>query len=330
MDSSLPKERLFLLDNIKGILIFLVVFGHSLELYKNEHLIFHILYMFIYLFHIPAFVFISGYVSKNVDKCRTTAFKSFFIPYILFNIIWSIITVIFTQDLSRFSFITPGWALWYLLSMFFWRIFLKDLIKVRFIIPISFLIGLGAGIFGEFNSMLSLSRTLVFSPFFLLGYFTTEEHLLGFKKPTRFYSFVILSIAITFAAVVSYFEIIPVEFIYGSNSFDSHTVPIWLGLVSRILLYIIGLFFIFALPNTVTNRPTFFSKIGRNTLSIYILHTYLLALVFVVNYFIPSMWLQLIICFIGSILVTSFLSRDCVKKQFDLFLEKVTSLFIRA
>lgn len=329
MTTDDSKDRLFLLDNIKGILIFLVVLGHSLELYRTDHLIVQILYMFIYLFHMPAFVFISGYFSKDVDKCRSTAFKSFFIPFILFNTLWSLITVILTQDFSRFSFITPGWALWYLLSMFFWRLFLKDLVKLRFILPISFFIGLGAGIFGEFNSMLSLSRTLVFFPFFLLGYFTHEERLLSLKKPSRFCSIVILLSAVIFSTLASYYNILPVEFLYGSDSFYSHTLPIWIGVLSRLFLYVVGLCFIFALPNIVTAKETFFSKVGKNTFSIYILHTYLLALIFVVNYFIPLLWVRLLVCFLASILITSCLSTNYIKSKFDYFLCKITSILLR-
>ena len=323
------KERVDLLDNLKGLLIFLVVFGHSLELFKDEYFITQVLYVFIYLFHMPAFVFVSGYLSKNVDKARQTAFTTFFLPFLLFNILWNGIAAIVTWDLDKFSFITPGWALWYLMSMFLWKISLKDLVRIKYIVPISFIVGLGAGIFGEFNGILSLSRTLVFFPFFLIGYFTSEDRFFKLKKPSRFFSCGIILLALSFAIFICYFKVFPVEFLYGSDSFQTYTVPIWLGLISRALLYIIGFSFVFVLANTMTAKNTFFSKIGRNTLPIYILHTYLLCIPIAINYFIPSMWIRLFICLVSAMGITYVLSRNTTERYFRKFLASALALFLK-
>lgn len=62
----MEKERDYLFDNIKGLLIFLVVFGHliSYSSFKKIHSI-DFIYLSIYIFHMPIFVFISGYFSKK-------------------------------------------------------------------------------------------------------------------------------------------------------------------------------------------------------------------------------------------------------------------------
>lgn len=323
------KERVALLDNLKGLLIFLVVFGHSLELFKDQYFIIQVLYVFIYLFHMPAFVFVSGYLSKNADKARNTAFTTFFLPFILFNILWNGLAALVTWDLDQFSFLTPGWALWYLMSMFLWKISLKDLVRIKYIIPISFIVGLGAGIFGEFNGLLSLSRTLVFFPFFLIGYFTSEDRFFKLKKPSKFFSCGIVLLALSFAIFICYFEVFPVEFLYGSDAFQTYTVPIWLGLISRALLYIIGFSFVFVLANTMTSKPTFFSKIGRNTLPIYILHTYLLCIPIAINYFINSMWIRLLIGLAFSTGITYILSRNTTEKYFRKFLDSALTFFLK-
>lgn len=49
-------------DNLKGILIFLVVFGHLLELVGGPAAAW--LYRLIYSFHMPAFVFCSGWFAR--------------------------------------------------------------------------------------------------------------------------------------------------------------------------------------------------------------------------------------------------------------------------
>lgn len=58
------KERSPLFDNIKIVLILLVVFGHALEeiSLENEY---GIIRACIYSFHMPVFIFISGYFSRG-------------------------------------------------------------------------------------------------------------------------------------------------------------------------------------------------------------------------------------------------------------------------
>ncbi|MGL5330262.1 MAG: acyltransferase family protein, partial [Peptostreptococcaceae bacterium] len=321
-------ERSYLIDNLKGLLIFLVVFGHSLEPYKEQHIILRTIYIFIYLFHMPAFVFISGYLSKNLNKSRETALKNFLIPYMIFNTIWYIIVSIYTQNLSGFSFITPGWALWYLLSMFFWKLFLIDLVRIRYIIPLSILVGLFSGLFSEFDTTLSLSRTLVFLPFFLIGYFTDKKYFFTLKKPSWVFALCLILLALSFAGVISYFNIIPIEFLYGSESFKTTTVPIWIGLIGRIFMYVIGFSFVFILANIIPNRPSFFSKIGMNTFPIYLLHTYLLMFVFGMNAVVPSLWLKVVLCMFGTIGITALLSKNIVNHYFNLFLQKIYSFLL--
>ena len=215
------------------------------------------------------------------------------------------------------------------MSMFLWKISLKDLVRIKYIVPISFIVGLGAGIFGEFNGILSLSRTLVFFPFFLIGYFTSEDRFFKLKKPSRFFSCGIILLALSFAIFICYFKVFPVEFLYGSDSFQTYTVPIWLGLISRALLYIIGFSFVFVLANTMTAQNTFFSKIGRNTLPIYILHTYLLCIPIAINYFIPSMWIRLFICLVSAMGITYVLSRNTTERYFRKFLASALALFLK-
>ncbi|MGL5675280.1 MAG: acyltransferase family protein [Cellulosilyticaceae bacterium] len=328
MISSATTERNHLLDNLKGLLIFLVVFGHSLESFKDDSIIIHTLYAFIYLFHMPAFVFISGYLSKNVDKARETAFKNLFIPFLIFNSFWNLLHAIVAKDIRLFSFLIPGWTLWYLLSMFFWKIFLKDLIRIRYIVPLSFLVGIGVGIFSEFNTMLSLSRTLVFLPFFLVGYFTSEEQLFKLKRPHPIFSLMIISIAIASAVLLSISQIIPVEFLYGSQSFVSYTVPIGIGLIARCLLYLIGFSFVFALANTIPNTPSLLTRMGQHTFSIYVLHIYLLVVLFGITYVIPSFWLKIILSFVGSILISYVLSLPLVSHYFHIFVAKCSHLIV--
>ena len=61
------KARAPFFDNLKGILIFLVVFGHFI-LPVNNTLVVSAIFEFIYLFHMPLFVFITGLFAKSAVR----------------------------------------------------------------------------------------------------------------------------------------------------------------------------------------------------------------------------------------------------------------------
>lgn len=313
------------IDNIKVILIFLVVFGHLIERYiGNSHTLMSI-YVFIYIFHMPLFIYISGYLSKNVNKSKKIFIKNLLIPYIFLNILWYILVYIYTGEINL-PIIYPGWTLWFLLSLFFWRISLKYLIKIKYILPISFILGILIGCIPN-GSILSFSRTIVFLPFFLLGYYTdTEKIEYIFNKV----NIGICILGILVFVIISFFiankNILDYRFLYGSYSYKELGISVYMGIIYRILLYfssiLLSLFVAYIIP---TNK-IFFTHIGKSTMYIYVFHIYLVLLIF---YFIPS-WNQsiftnLIIIF-SPLLVTYILSCKIFEKTYNIVFNPICKL----
>ena len=52
-------------DNARVLLIFLVVFGHMLQPFIDGSRGLHTLYIWIYTFHMPAFILLSGFFAKG-------------------------------------------------------------------------------------------------------------------------------------------------------------------------------------------------------------------------------------------------------------------------
>lgn len=166
----------------------------------------------------PLFIYISGYLSKNVNKSKKIFLKDLLIPYIFLNIIWYSLAYIYTGDINL-PIIYPGWTLWFLLSLFFWRSSLKYLIKIKYILPISFILGILIGLIPN-GSILSFSRTIVFLPFFLLGYYTDIEKI---KYIFDKVNIGICILGILIFIIVSFFiankNILDYRFLYGSHSY---------------------------------------------------------------------------------------------------------------
>lgn len=311
------KKRNYMVDNIKVLLIFSVVFGHVIEYYIKDSNYLKGIYIFIYIFHMPLFIFISGYLSKNTNKSQKGAFKNLLIPYIFFNMLWYTVVYIGTKDFM-FSLIYPGWTLWYLISLFFWRISLKYLVKIKYIITISFVIGLIIGLLPKGESILSISRTITFLPFFLLGYFSEEKNFTIIKKMGKINSFIVILVFIAIAFYIAINDSVPYEFLYNSKSYFNMGLTIVQGVIFRSLLYLGAILLSICIINFIPNKRKFYTHIGEYTMNIYVFHIYLILIVF---FFIPN-WdigaMRKMLLLISPICITYILSSRSVEKFYDI------------
>ncbi|MGM0238015.1 acyltransferase family protein [Enterococcus sp. AZ103] len=312
-ESAIEKNgRDLSFDNIRGVLISLVVLGHALEYFRLDSPIGEFFYVFIYLFHMPAFIFISGYFSKNLAKGRKTAVEAFLIPYLLLNLVLSIILLLMGK-IQAIMILSPGWTLWYLYCMFIWRLLLPDLVKVRRILLLSFIVGIFSGFLTEFGTYMAMARTLSFLPYFLAGYYTTSEKIarirnIKWNKP--------ISVGVIIAGIViAYFWVqshLPPEILWGDRAYNLFTLPLYQNLIADILLYIVGFAFIFAFLSLANNKPHFFSSWGQKTLAIYLLHIYLVAPLVQFTQSVRNPWIHLGLIVAGSAGILYILSRPKV------------------
>ena len=171
------------LDSVKFCLILLVVTGHVLECGKFDSALGGTaLWDWIYIFHMPLFIFLSGYFSQKKDfrKFLPSCWK-LAEPLIFFQLICLAYGYFASGEIAIETVFTPVWGLWYLLSLLWWRILLqvipdKILSCKKLVIIVSFAIGILAGFF-PFDCFLSLQRTLAFLPFFMLGYYMKGKSL---------------------------------------------------------------------------------------------------------------------------------------------------------
>ena len=152
------------------MIILRALFCHAIEKFQVNCLHYDIikyLYFAVYSFHMPVFIFISGYFSENNHSRRYYInLRKYLIPYIIINTGYDIIYSVYLKSVVFNPFI-PNWILWFLLSLFFWNLLIDTIKLTRFPIFISIIIGLLAGCFSEIGPLLSLSRTICFFPFFI-------------------------------------------------------------------------------------------------------------------------------------------------------------------
>lgn len=272
-NTKMKKERDYLFDNIRTLLILLVVIGHMIASQKSKILTAEVLYYFIYLFHMPAFIFITGYFSKNLDKSRDNAVKTFLIPYFVINSLYIVLSRMSLYNPTKgFRFFYPVWGLWFLLAVFIWKMLLKDLVRVRYILPLSFIIGVLSGFSNEFSSAMSLARVINYLPFFLLGYYCTKEHVDKIRKFPKWISIVILASYGAISYYLAEYNILRAETFHMKRAYSLIKQSTEVSVIGKIYIYIGATIIIICLINLFSNKSTWYTKVGQNSLTVYILH----------------------------------------------------------
>lgn len=325
------KERSYMFDNIKALLIVLVVFGHVAEEMGNRGVLEPIRAV-IYSVHMPLFIFISGYFSKNLDKAYQKACETCLVPYLFFDTLWMILV----QKKIVFNILTPKYVFWYMLSLFFWRISLKYLVHIRGILVISFAIGVYIGCFHEVGRLLSISRTIVFLPFFLLGFFCEENELYLIKKIPKLF---IWSIGVIAFGAVIYGELqrkIPVKVYENIQCYNASGVSNIFGMKVRIFQYIVALLLSIVIISLTKEVNTKVTKIGQRTAEIYLLSSFVMKGIFAgLGLFHIKSLLQtnnvtlVISCFCITIVILFICSRNKVHEEYRYLMMNLTKLIIK-
>lgn len=268
------------IDNYKGLLIILVVWAHFIELILPHG---KWLYTAIYFFHMPAFIFCTGYFSGfNLKKI----FSGLIIPYVILQLVFIGFENFFFNTSKACQFHTPHWLLWYVFAVAVWRLLIpvfdrKNRVTKIFIFVLAVVIAIVSGFWKNAGYKYSLSRILVYTPFFLLGYYGRKEGIERIRG-IKVVRWIALAVIFTF---LLYIEFVAKNFhtkwLYSAYPFSRAGYNI--GIRFQILLW--GFLITLALFTLVSDRESFITKIGRNSGNIYYLHGFLIRALFYTEFF---------------------------------------------
>ena len=263
----------YLIDNFKSLLIFLVVFNHiiAFNLVKVDTVVRYIWYA-ITIFHMPAFIFVSGYLSKKPQNVLKN-FKNLLIPYILgYSLTWY--SQIWLGKSVDYEILRPtGTVMWYILALFIYRLTIEAFGKIRFIVPLSIIFALWAGTRPEFTTFLSASRIVVFFPFFVAGYLWKSEYITAVRKFKGKLVLVPIS-AVLLWAIPNYMisNEMGVAIFRGNHSYKLCGLEDPEGIVIRLLMYLVSFILIYTLLALLPDIKLPLTYIGRRTMGIYFFH----------------------------------------------------------
>lgn len=324
------KDRLYKIDNLKFILILLVVFGHFIEL-TNYINITKSLFVFIYSFHMPLFIFISGLFSKKILSVKEYPYKKIlFYIYLIFFMKISVFSIhsLFNADTSFSIFGGTGYY-WYLGVIIIYTLLIPFIEKTNknILLIFSIVLGIFAGYDSNIPQILFLGRIFSFFPFFLSGYILKDEKekIINFlnKKQVKYLS-------ITLLIEILVFMIIFINYFNNYRMVFTSTMPYSLMVTDdgfyitykiKIIAYIITLIASLSVFSLSPNKKIkYISTMGSKTLPIYVLHMPILSLMKDIG-LISLIWstfkqYSIIIYFILSIIIVIILSDKHIENLF--------------
>ena len=308
-------------DSLKFILIFLVVFGHILEHFSPDGSFNRALFNFIYIFHMPLFIFISGRFSHIKDRKRyKLSILKIFETYIVFQFL-----IILDYALQSGDPLSPRWAIqfythpqyamWYLFSLAIWRIVIyiapqRLLNDYRLcIICICFIISLLCG-FIPISGNFAFQRTLAFLPFFFLGYYSADYNFKKWVDKTPIY-LSIIGVLFAFIIIYVYFNRHINHVICCALSYYSRAEVAPITFCSFRAMALIAAIIVGTMVVRLTAKKELFAKWGKSTLFIYCYQfiTVTLTIVVVKHGSLPSNALFILLYTLVSVLILLFLSR---------------------
>ena len=335
------KERVHFFDNVKAFLVILVVFGHLLEYFVHVDNFFKWSYILIYSFHMPLFIFVSGFLSKSSDLKKTAPNVLF--QFIVFNILYAIFTGIiflinpsFMEDsLNRvdlngpfnilLTILTPYWIMWYMLSLFFWKVMLILFRKSPFLLILSIVIGILFGFVDVYGRILSMQRTFALFPFFMAGYFVDYSKIENFtRKPLNKILSTAASIALALSIFLFYIDDIDINIFYHSDSFRALGFYGFNGIILRISLYLTSLIMSAIFIMFIPHRKIICTNMGLKTFNIYILHGFIIQILLAFGFFSLLKQLHTIFIFLILIVVNFLIVYLLSNDHVDIFMKKIS------
>lgn len=294
----MQKQREYLYDNVRVVLIFLVIVGHCMELFGGSVWSGRI-YRIIYSFHMPAFIFLTGYFAKFHP--RKIVLGQIW-PYLIFQTCYLVFQQMYVEgaDKVTLQYTTPHWMLWYLFAIIGYELLLPLLetdSRFRQVVEIVaiFVLSLLAGYDQTVDYYMSLSRFFTFWPFFLLGHYARKNKVFFTNLPVirRRGALIISLVIICFGSYQINAEKLKKVILYGSKCYEvaESTAMIRAGLFVLALAWIIVLFSVIS-----RRRIPGVTGFGQRTFYIYLLHGFVVRILQKIEFFRFGFWVNMGIC----------------------------------
>ncbi|MEU5092415.1 acyltransferase family protein [Streptomyces sp. NPDC021356] len=297
------KQRDPFFDNAKYLAIVLVALGHSWAPVMSGNRFLEGAYNVVYVFHMPAFVIISGFFSRDFDL-RPSRLKRLItgvvVPYVLFETAYSLFRVFVGGSGDHaVSLLSPWYLTWFLCALFIWRLTSPVWKLVRHPLLVSLGIAMLGSVSPAMGGVLDLPRVLQFLPCFVLGLCLKPAHFrLVRRRAVR-----VPALAVFAAALALGWWTAPgvnTAWMYRNGAAQDMGAPWWAGPVMVLVTFAGAVLLTGCFLALVPGRRMWCTALGAGTLYGYLLHGFVVKGVLYAGWFEAS-WLHTPL---GALLVT--------------------------
>ncbi|MCR6031442.1 acyltransferase family protein [Nocardioides sp. zg-579] len=260
-------------DNAKMGLVTLVVLGHAWVLLPSTTFVGHG-YDFLYAWHVPAFVFVTGYLSRSFTYERRRMWqlvRTVAVPYVVFEAAIAAFRILVGNEQLEDLWRDPHWPMWYLAALFFWRLLtpvftpLWGGVAIAVAVATSLVAGLYAG------DTLDVARVLGLLPFFVMGLKATPENLERLRA--RWVQVCAVGVFVAIWLVTARLDDwAATEWLYYRARYDELDVSDTQAFLTRAGLLVIGTLGAWAFLALVPRVGGWFTRMGAATLVVYLFH----------------------------------------------------------
>lgn len=305
------------------VLVTLVVVGHAIGLVEATQGS-HWVYDFIYMWHIPAFVVVSGYLSKSFEWDRRrmkSLVYTLLVPYLIFEpALFYYRRIVVDENVTGPLWIEPHWTMWYLIVLLMWRLVTPILKSHWLFLPLSVIVSLAGGLWD--TDALMIPRFLGLLPFFVLGLHLKPRHLAHLDDVWVRIAAVPTLVGIGVMAV--YTDVwAETALLWYDTGYSELPIDNEIAFQTRLTIMMVGLLGAFAAMSLVPRRSLgWFTTMGTATMVIYLFHGFAIKTVkalgwpeFTASY--PS--LGLVLTILGAIALALVLASPPVRRVLEPF-----------
>jgi fucose 4-O-acetylase-like acetyltransferase len=328
------RQRVAYLDNAKYWVMLLVVIGHFLTRLRGIDAA-RGLYAWIYAFHMPFFILISGYTARRyVGDARQIKrmVSTLIIPYLIVETTMQIITHYFQGDPKHFQILSPQWLAWFIVALVIWRLTTPIWRALRYPIATSIAISLLVGLFHVPNT-LAFAKVLGFLPFYVVGLHMNRERF-DRLADTRIRVVAVAMLAGAFAFTQIYAGRWTTAWLLFKQNYTAQPLDVTRpeGVLIRAMLLAVAFILTFSALSLIPRRRSWTSRLGQRTIYSYLLHGYVvLALAIGVDFWgkiKPYGGWAILACVVIAIVLANLLMTRPIESLFrPLFQPNLTWMF---
>lgn len=278
-ESSLDTRGETFFLNLRFMLIVTVFVANAIEPLILEMSGLHTLYQWIFSFHMPLFVLVTGYFARKSlnGAAGRKVLLQIGLQYIIFQSLYSALDIsLFHVNNIQHSFFAPYLLLWFLASHAFWRLLMLGMSRWSKSAQFAFAIaaGVAVGYLQLDGIWFSISRTFVYLPFFVIGYhFSFGAFVKLYQQYVKTAAAAASLLLLVVMGVAG--RGLSMGWLFGSMTYMQLGAHEWYAGVFRLAVYGLQFAASLAFLGLVPYGLSRMTDLGRRTLYVFLLHGFI-------------------------------------------------------